>query len=54
MNRLFEEGLLRPTVYDRGYKGLFSVPQAMNDLATRKTWGKAVISMEPHQKQAVL
>lgn len=42
---LWERGLLKPTVFDREYKGLEGVVPAMKDLASRKVWGKAVVTL---------
>jgi NADPH2:quinone reductase len=39
---MWEDGLLRPTVFDRSYRGLESVVSAMKDLQARYVWGKAV------------
>jgi NADPH2:quinone reductase len=41
-----KRGLLRPIIYDKEYMGLESVVPAMEDLASRKVWGKAVIRMD--------
>ena len=43
---MWQNGLLKPTVFRTEYKGLESVVDAMKDLSTRKVWGKAVILME--------
>jgi NADPH2:quinone reductase len=43
---LWGNGLLRPTVFDRNYRGLESVVNAMKDLQARKVWGKAVVLLE--------
>ena len=40
---MIEKGLIKPTVYKEKYYGLEDVPRAMDDLAARKLWGKAVI-----------
>lgn len=43
---LCKKGLLRPTVYDKEYRGIDSVVTAMKDIASRKVWGKAVIRVD--------
>ncbi|KAF9394719.1 hypothetical protein BGX21_010244, partial [Mortierella sp. AD011] len=40
---LFAEGKLVPVVYEKLYQGLDSVKTGLNDLAARKTFGKAVV-----------
>lgn len=44
--KMIEEGHIQPTVYEKKYQGLNSIVSAMHDLASRKVWGKAVISLE--------
>jgi NADPH2:quinone reductase len=51
---LIEKGLLKPTVFEREYRGLESVGAAMKDLAERKVWGKAVILIEPENRRPKL
>lgn len=41
-----ETGLLRPTVFDRKYRGLERVIDVLEDLQARKVWGKAVVLLE--------
>jgi NADPH:quinone reductase len=42
---------LKPTVFEREYKGLEDVVIAMKDLSKRKVWGKAVVRLDAsHQK----
>ena len=43
---MWQNGLLKPTVFNGEYKGLDSVVTAMKDLSARKVWGKAVILMD--------
>lgn len=43
LNDLIKKGLVKPTMFEKEYRGLESVVTAMKDLATRKVWGKAVI-----------
>ena len=40
---MIEKGLVKPTVYKEIYHGLEDVPRAMDDLAAKKVWGKAVV-----------
>jgi NADPH2:quinone reductase len=47
---LWENGLLRPTLFDRNYNGLESVASAMKDLQARKVWGKAVVLLASSPK----
>lgn len=42
---MIEKGLVKPTVYKETYHGLEDVPRAMDDLAARKLWGKAVVDV---------
>ena len=51
---MIDQGFLQPTVYERKYSGLSQVPQMMNDLATRKIWGKAIISIASDYSQSLL
>lgn len=51
---LFESGKLKPAVYDPPYKGLDSVPGALVDLESRKTWGKAVVRVKELSQRAKL
>jgi NADPH:quinone reductase len=46
-------GKIKPVVYGT-YNGLKSVPEALDDLAARKVWGKAVIEIQPSQRGAKL
>jgi NADPH:quinone reductase len=46
-------GKIKPVVYGT-YNGLKSVPEALDDLAARKVWGKAVIEIRPSQRGAKL
>jgi NADPH:quinone reductase len=51
---MIQEGLIRTCVYEHVYKGLSSVPNALNDLATRKIWGKGVITIVEDQSRGLL
>lgn len=55
MNALLETGKIKPVVC-RTYHGLENVPVAMDDLAARKVWGKAVVEIQspPTMKTAKL
>ena len=46
IKELWENRLLKPTVFEREYKGLEDVVIAMKDLSKRKVWGKAVIRLD--------
>lgn len=48
---MWESGKLKPTVYEKEYRGLESVPQAMKDVQDRRVWGKAVILVNKNAKQ---
>lgn len=44
---LIQSGAIRPYVFtDRTYNGLESVPRALEDISTRRVWGKAVIRVD--------
>lgn len=36
---------VKPIVFDKQYRGLESVKEAMVDLSERKVWGKAIVSV---------
>jgi NADPH:quinone reductase len=46
-------GKIKPVVYGT-YYGLDSVPKALDDLAARKVWGKAVVEVQSSQRGAKL
>jgi NADPH2:quinone reductase len=48
---LIEKGLLKPTIFEKEYRGLESVATAMQDVAARKVWGKAVILIDPEKEK---
>jgi len=48
---MWEKGLLKPTLFDREYRGLESVVSAMKDLSERKVWGKAVVLIEQEEEE---
>ncbi|ORY66980.1 quinone oxidoreductase [Pseudomassariella vexata] len=43
---LIKSGRIKPAVYDREYRDLGSVPRALEHVASRKVWGKAVILID--------
>lgn len=49
---MLETGKIKPVICAT-YPGLESVPKALDDLAARKVWGKAVVEIQP-SKQAKL
>jgi len=52
--RLVEQGKFRGTVFEGKYKGLADVGRALEDLETRKTWGKVVVDMPEEEERARL
>lgn len=51
LNTMLEQGLIRPAIYAQ-YRGLESVPHALQDLAARKVWGKAIIDITSQHLQS--
>ncbi|KAF8970739.1 hypothetical protein BGZ46_010414 [Entomortierella lignicola] len=51
---LFAQGKLVPVVYEKLYQGLDSVKVGLNDLAARKTFGKAVVVIGGAQSSSKL
>jgi NADPH-dependent curcumin reductase CurA len=47
---MLESGKIKPVVYST-YSGLESVPKALDDLASRKVWGKAVVEIHAARAQ---
>lgn len=47
---MIEEGKLKPVVYERIFQGLEGVPAGLSALANRKTWGKAVVRVQPERE----
>lgn len=43
---MLDKGLVKPTVFNRKYRGLESVVKALQDLSARRVWGKAVVTVE--------
>jgi len=52
--KMLEAGQLRPTVFEREYKGLESIVTAMKDLQARKVWGKAVVLLDSNHPSSRL
>ncbi|EXJ70158.1 uncharacterized protein A1O5_06226 [Cladophialophora psammophila CBS 110553] len=53
LNKMLEGGNIKPVIYG-SYSGLESVPGALNDLAARKVWGKAIVEIQTPMAQAKL
>ncbi|ETS73218.1 hypothetical protein PFICI_15163 [Pestalotiopsis fici W106-1] len=49
---LIEAGQIKPAVYAGKYQGLESVPTALEDIAARRVWGKAVIQISTADDQS--
>jgi NADPH2:quinone reductase len=47
---MIERGVFKPTRFEKEYKGLASVPEALADIASRKVWGKAVVHVDTSPK----
>jgi NADPH:quinone reductase len=43
---MIANGQIEPIIYSGNYVGLSSVPEALEDIAARKVWGKAVIHID--------
>lgn len=43
---MIEKGMIKPTVFEKEYRGLESVKVALRDLSERRVWGKAVVVLE--------
>ena len=48
---MLEAGKIKPVIYDTQYSGLESVPRALEDLAARKVWGKAVVDVNGSERE---
>lgn len=46
LDSMIANGDIKPTVYDGNFRGLESIPRAMQEMADRKVWGKAVITVD--------
>ncbi|KAK5062801.1 hypothetical protein LTR84_004876 [Exophiala bonariae] len=44
LNEMLQTGAIKPVIYGT-YSGLESIPSALDDLAARKVWGKAVVEV---------
>ncbi|KIV89351.1 hypothetical protein PV10_08926 [Exophiala mesophila] len=53
LNELLATGNIQPVIYG-SYSGLESIPAALDDLAARKVYGKAVIEIQPEPQVAKL
>ncbi|TPX07235.1 uncharacterized protein E0L32_010829 [Thyridium curvatum] len=51
---LIDSGKIKPMVFDKAYNGLESVPEALNDISSRKIWGKAVVNISEGSSKAHL
>ncbi len=49
LTEMLESGKIRPFIYGT-YTGLESVPKALEELAARKVWGKAVVEIQSPAK----
>ncbi|KIW78220.1 hypothetical protein Z517_08053 [Fonsecaea pedrosoi CBS 271.37] len=45
LNEMLQRGQIKPVIYGT-YSGLESVPGALDDLAARKVWGKAIVEIQ--------
>ncbi|KAI1327546.1 zeta-crystallin [Xylariaceae sp. FL0255] len=43
---MIDQGKIKPTIYEKEYKGLQAIPEALADIASRKVWGKAIIQVK--------
>jgi len=51
LKSLIQSGAIRPYVFtNRTYDGLESVPRALEDISSRRVWGKAVIRVDSHSR----
>ncbi|KAI0449652.1 zeta-crystallin [Xylaria acuta] len=46
IHQMVERGAFKPTLFEKEYRGLESIPEALTDIASRKVWGKAVIQVD--------
>lgn len=46
LESMIASGAIKPTVYDGEFRGLENIPRAMCEMADRKVWGKAVITVD--------
>ncbi|TQN73459.1 Zeta-crystallin [Colletotrichum shisoi] len=46
LDSLIESNKIQPAIYRTSYHGLDQVPRALKDMANRKIWGKAVVTLD--------
>jgi NADPH2:quinone reductase len=51
---LIKQGKFRGTVFSGQYTGLKEMARALEDLETRKTWGKVVVDVPEEEEKARL
>ena len=44
--KFVNDGSIKPVIYKEEYVGLECVPRAMDDLKARKTWGRAIVTID--------
>lgn len=44
--KFVNDGGIKPVIYREKYVGLESIPRAMEDLKARKTWGRAIVTID--------
>lgn len=42
---MVKSGLIKPVQYAEEYKGIESIPRALEDLHQRKVWGRSVVEI---------
>jgi NADPH2:quinone reductase len=52
-DRMVELGAIKPVVYNKEYKGLDKVIEALEDMEARKVWGRAVVTLETATKPKI-
>ncbi len=43
---IISAGIIEPVRFDRAYRGLEAVPAALQDIANRRVWGKAIVDVD--------
>ncbi len=43
---LVDNGGIRPVIYPETYRGLEEVPRAMDDMQSKKVWGRAILRID--------
>lgn len=51
--KIFKETKMRPVIYHENYVGLDEISKGLVDLARRRTYGKAVVMVDPSYKDGV-